>query len=106
VIGSAGELLKIKKEIPFNWFIWKHDHNYISPTSAFWRKTLYEHVKGLDESFELGMDGDLWARFAERTRPRHVSDSSLEDGGIHGRKRSVCAKQSLVITEEFASVRH
>ena len=72
VIGPEGELLKIKKEIPFNWFIWKYDYNYIPQPSAFWRKSLYEQVKGLDESFELGMDGDLWARFAERTRPQHV----------------------------------
>jgi glycosyltransferase involved in cell wall biosynthesis len=72
VIGPMGELLKIRKEIPFNWFIWKYTYNYIPQTSAFWRRTLYEQVNGLDETFELCMDGDLWARFAERTRPRHV----------------------------------
>lgn len=72
VIGAMGELLKMKKEIPFSWFIWKYDYNYIPQTSAFWRRTLYEQVKGLDETFDLCMDGDLWARFAERTWPRHV----------------------------------
>jgi glycosyltransferase involved in cell wall biosynthesis len=72
VIGAQGELLKIKKEIPFNWFIWKYAYNYISQPSAFWRRDLYEAANGLDESFELNMDGDLFGRFAERTHPLHI----------------------------------
>jgi glycosyltransferase involved in cell wall biosynthesis len=72
VIGSKGEALATRKEIPFNWFIWKYDYNYIPQPSAFWKRELYENVNGLDETFDLCMDGDLWARFAERTRPRHV----------------------------------
>lgn len=74
IIDRRGELLKIRKEIPFNWFIWTYgDHNYIPQPSAFWTNRLYKSVNGLDESFNLDMDGDLWARFAERIRPRHVS---------------------------------
>ena len=72
VIDTEGELLGVRKEIPFNWFIWKYVYNYIPQPSAFWRRKLYEEVNGLDETFDLCMDGDLWARFAERTRPRHV----------------------------------
>lgn len=74
VIGRNGEVLKIKKEIPFNWFIWTYgEHNYVQQSSAFWRRSLHEHVDGLDEAFDLVMDGDLWARFAERTQSRHLS---------------------------------
>jgi glycosyltransferase involved in cell wall biosynthesis len=72
VIGPNGELLKKAKEIPFNWFIWKYDHNYIPQPSAFWKRTLYNEVGGLDESFELAMDSDLFARFAARHEPQHV----------------------------------
>ncbi len=73
-IGRNGELLKMRKETPFNWFIWAYGgHNYINQSSAFWRRSLHEQVHGLDEAFNLVMDGDLWARFAERTRARHVS---------------------------------
>jgi GT2 family glycosyltransferase len=72
VIGPGGEVLGTRKEIPFNWFIWKYDYNYIPQPSAFWKRQLYDKVNGLDETFDLCMDGDLWARFAEHTRPRHV----------------------------------
>ena len=72
LIGPTGDLLTIKKEIPFSWFLWKYGHNYIPQPSAFWRSSLHKAVNGLDEAFDLGMDADLWARFAERTKPCHV----------------------------------
>ena len=71
-IDEESRLLKQKKEIPFNWFIWAYDHNYIPQPSAFWRRELYRQVGGLDESLHLAMDCDLWARFAQQTKPRHV----------------------------------
>jgi glycosyltransferase involved in cell wall biosynthesis len=63
---------QIKREIPFNWFVWLHDHNYIPQPSAFWRRSLYDSVGGLDASFDLAMDAELFARFALVERPRHV----------------------------------
>ncbi len=71
-IDTEGRVLRPKKEIPFNRFIWLYDYNYIPQPSAFWRRELYEAVGGLDPRFDLAMDADLWIRFAERTRPVHV----------------------------------
>lgn len=71
-IDVEGRVLKPKKEIPFNRFIWLYDYNYIPQPSAFWRRELYEEVGGLDRQFDLAMDADLWIRFAEKTKPVHV----------------------------------
>lgn len=71
-IDQSGRLVRPKKEIPFNWFIWLNDHNYIPQPAAFWRRSLYESVGGLDPTFDLAMDGELFARFALHTRPVHV----------------------------------
>lgn len=71
-IDTEGAILRRKREMPFNRFIWLRTHNYIPQPSAFWRRSLYEEVGGLDRTFDLAMDSDLWIRFAERTRPRHV----------------------------------
>jgi glycosyltransferase involved in cell wall biosynthesis len=71
-IDEAGNRLRLRKEIPFHWFLWVFSHNYIPQPSAFWRRQLYEQVGGLDETLELGMDEDLWARFALVTHPCHV----------------------------------
>jgi len=71
-IDIDGAVLRPKREIPFFWFTWLFDHNYIPQPSAFWRRGLYEEAGGLDERFQLAMDGDLWFRFACISRPRHV----------------------------------
>ena len=71
-IDEHDRVLWPKKEIPFNWFIWKHCHNYIPQASCFWRRCFFEQVGGLDRAFTVAMDGDLWARFATMSRPRHI----------------------------------
>jgi len=72
-INRDGSFLRPKKEIPFIWFIWLHDHNYIPQPATFWSRQLYERVGGLDASFDLAMDGDLFARFAQQCPPIHVA---------------------------------
>ncbi len=72
-IALDGQPERIKREIPFSWFIWLHDHNYIPQPSAFWRRGLYAAVGGLDPRFDLAMDAELFAKFAVVEKPRHVS---------------------------------
>ncbi len=72
-IKKDGSSLRPKREIPFSWFIWLHDHNYIPQPAAFWRHRLYDAVGGLDPAFNLAMDADLFARFAEQTELVHVA---------------------------------
>ena len=71
LIDEQDRPVKPKKEIPFNWFIWRYDYNYLPQPSTFWRRDLFEEVGGVDESLQVAMDGDLWARFAEVTRLEH-----------------------------------
>lgn len=71
-IDSAGNYLRPKKEIDFNRFAFLFDHNYISQPSMFWRKRLYDKVNGLDPSFNLAMDADLWERFSRHTKIAHI----------------------------------
>lgn len=71
-IDTKGRVLKPKREHRWNRFVWMFDHNFIPQPSAFWRASLYKRVGGLDATFDLAMDADLWIRFAEVTQPRHV----------------------------------
>lgn len=72
-IDEGGSVLRRKREMPFNRWIWLRTYNFIPQPSAFWRRDLYEEVGGLDPAFDLAMDTDLFARFSERTEPRHVA---------------------------------
>ena len=71
-IDGEGRYLRPKREIPFSRFVFLYDHNYIPQPSMFWRRSLYRAVGGLDRSFNLAMDGDLWDRFAQHTSIAHL----------------------------------
>lgn len=72
-IDAEGNFIKPKREHGWNRFVWLNDHNFIPQPSSFWKADLYKEVGGLDTSFDLAMDADLWIRFAEVTHPEHVS---------------------------------
>jgi hypothetical protein len=71
-IDAAGNHLRPKKEPGFHRLAFLFDHNYIPQPSMFWRRKLYERVGGLDPSFHLAMDNDLWERFSRTTRIAHL----------------------------------
>jgi glycosyltransferase involved in cell wall biosynthesis len=71
-IDVGGDMIKPKREHAWNSFVWLNDHDFLPQPSCFWRSDLYEQVGGLNTSFDLAMDADLWIRFAQITRPRHV----------------------------------
>ena len=72
-IDAEDRPIRQKKEIGFNRFVFMYDYNYLPQPSTFWRRGIYEKVGGLDARWNLAMDADLWAKFAEHTEPRHVS---------------------------------
>ena len=72
-VSDSGEKLRVQREMPFNRFVWTYTYNYIPGMSMFWRRSLYEKVGGLDASFRLAMDADLFARFADAGRIGHAS---------------------------------
>lgn len=71
-VDEDGRDIKPKREHGFSRFVWLNDHNFIPQPSAFWTREIYDKVGGLDRRFDYSMDADLWVRFAENTRPRHV----------------------------------
>jgi len=73
-IDADDRPLRVHHEIPFNRFIWLHTYNYIPGMSMFWRRRIYEQAGGLDPSFNLAMDADLWSRMSRLGRIGHVRD--------------------------------
>ena len=71
-IDVNGMVIKPKREHGWNRYVWLYDHDFIPQPSAFWKRDLYLAVGGVDTSFALAMDADLWIRFAERTQPYHT----------------------------------
>ncbi|HEY4374003.1 MAG TPA: glycosyltransferase family 2 protein [Burkholderiales bacterium] len=73
-IDAAGAYIRPKREMGFSRFVFLFDHNYIAQPSMFWRRDLYERVRGLDRDYNLAMDADLWERFSRHTRIAHLPE--------------------------------
>jgi len=71
-INRDGQVLREQREIGFSKFLWMYTYNYIPGMSMYWKRSLYERIGGLNPKFNLAMDADLWIRFAQATRIRHV----------------------------------
>ncbi len=71
-IDAQGVELRKQREIGFHRFLWLYTYNYVPGMSMFWRKDVYEMAGGLDASFQLAMDADLWIRMAGVTQIAHA----------------------------------
>jgi glycosyltransferase involved in cell wall biosynthesis len=71
-IDRSGDFIRPKKEIGFSRFMLRFDHNYVPQPAMFWRRRLFEKAGGLNRSFQLAMDTDLWDRFSEHSRIVHI----------------------------------
>jgi glycosyltransferase involved in cell wall biosynthesis len=72
-IDASGTFLRRQKEIFFSRFLWMYTYNYIPGMSTFWRRTIYDRVGGLNPTFQLAFDADLWIRFSEHGTIKHVA---------------------------------
>jgi glycosyltransferase involved in cell wall biosynthesis len=72
-IDGKGQAIRTKREMPWNRNVFLFDHNYLAQPSVFWRRGLFDAAGGLNASFNLAMDSDLWLRFARIARPHHLA---------------------------------
>ena len=71
-IDAGGVIMRFYKTLPFNRWLLLNTANYIPQPSVFWTRRIYERAGGLDRSLTMGLDPDLWLRFSETARIRHV----------------------------------
>lgn len=93
LVDRADRLIRVQRQIAFHRFLWLYDRNYISQSSTFWKRDLYEEVGGLDENFNLDMDGDLFFRFSLLAKIYKVRN-------IWSRFRVYPEQKTLALTEQ------
>lgn len=71
-IDDHDSIIQRRKETGFNRFISLYEHNFVPQPSAFWKRSLYEEVGGLNPDLNVTMDFDLWVRFSEVTQVHHI----------------------------------
>lgn len=101
-----GTPIKLHRDLPFNRFLWFHTYNYTAQTSTFWRKSLYQKVGGMDPQFNVGMDTDLFARFADQAR-WYKTSAVWSRFRIHGNQKTqtlmsrMSEENSLIINRHY-----
>lgn len=73
--------------------------NYISQPSAFFRRSCYESVGGIEVALEYTMDYDLWIKLAGRFPVRYIPEV-LSGYRLHGESKTVSIKHALANNEE------
>lgn len=74
IIDEQGKPQQVRKEINFYPRILLWDFCYILQPGAFWRRSLYQKVGGIDTTFKHCMDYDLWMRFTQYSKPFHLPE--------------------------------
>ena len=74
IIDHDGRFLFHKKALPFDRLmgICIGYGLLITQPAAFWRKSVFEKIGYLDESFDFNMDGEFWSRVAANCRVEHL----------------------------------
>lgn len=61
---------------------------HVAQQSAFWKKSLWDQVGPLDESFYFAMDYDLWTRLAKVSKVKYIA-KTLANFRLHGDSKTI-----------------
>jgi glycosyltransferase involved in cell wall biosynthesis len=100
----AGQSSYPKRYIENGWFTEFAFGNLIQE-SMFWRRSLYEAAGGLNLSYDLAADFELWTRFAQRT-PLVAVSTLLAAFRQHGNNRSLTRATAYLNEVERAKGGH
>ena len=74
IIDESGAVMCTRRMIPFTQdglfaglYEGRYDESFVMQEATVWRKSLWDRVGGLDTTYRLAGDFDLWRRFADHT---------------------------------------
>jgi glycosyltransferase involved in cell wall biosynthesis len=72
ILDEGGAVMCTRRMIPFTknglfagLYEGRYDESFVMQEATFWRKSLWDRAGGLDTTYRLAGDFDLWRRFAE-----------------------------------------
>jgi glycosyltransferase involved in cell wall biosynthesis len=93
-INEEGEIIQLRKELDFDFFILKYLHVlYIPSTSTFFRRRIFEEQNFLDISLKYSMDYEFFLRLAQKQYKFIHIDSYLADFRWHQESKSSLSYQ-------------
>ncbi len=96
---------KLKKKIDFDYAIALYCYLMIPQPSAFWRRTIYDAVGGMDISLSYAMDYDLFLRIACLGRVEHFKHP-LSVFRLHSQSKSVAHSDRFAEENSLVQKKH
>jgi glycosyltransferase involved in cell wall biosynthesis len=72
----------------------------LAQPSTFWRRSLYDRVGGLDESFHFALDYEYWVRFVFEGAKVHFIDRPLSAYRLHDVSKTVSSQEKFRAEEK------
>lgn len=106
-IDEQGNIIQLRKELDFDWFILKYLHVlYIPSTSTFFKRKIFEEENFLDTSLKYSMDYEFFLRLARQEYKFVHVNSYLADFRWHKENKSVLAAKKQQEEKQEALLRH
>ena len=109
IIDENDRRLAFKKSIRFVLPVMKYAFLTVPQMSAFWSRSLYNAVGGMDRSLRFCMDYDLFIRMAERSSPRRIG-RTVGNFRVHGNSKTknleaLRVSEDLIVHERYCAVK-
>lgn len=106
-ISENGNLIKFRREIDFDWFIFKYLHvTYIPSTATFFKRDIFKEGNFLNINYKLANDFELFLRLALKGYRFMHLDSFLADFRWHPESKSELNKNRQIKEKEEALLSH
>lgn len=106
-VDQKGDLIKHRREIDFDLFIFKYLHvTYIPSTATFFRSYIFKEVNFLDVNYELANDFELFLRIALKGHRFIHMRSFLADFRWHPESKSKLYTDKQIREREKALLLH
>jgi hypothetical protein len=106
-VGANGDLIKLRREINFDLFIFKYLHvTYIPSTATFLKRIIFEENNFLDVDYKLANDFELFLRLALRGYKFMHLASFLADFRWHPESKSELYKKKQIKEKDTALFLH
>jgi glycosyltransferase involved in cell wall biosynthesis len=104
-IDERGNTIRDVEPVPFDFRRQLEERNAVAQPGAFFTRTAFEAVGGLDARFRYAMDYELWLKLGKRFRVRHV-DRVLAAYRYHPESKTVAEPAGFSPETIRASRRH
>ncbi len=104
-IDKDGGIVERKRQPSFDLNIAKYTYLTIAQPGSFWRADIYHKAGGIDSSFSLCMDYDLFLRIASITQVKHLR-RTLGNFRVHRDSKTTTLKKSFDFENKLIQTRY